>query len=85
MGRQNTSILERLQHCSPQEREQRDALAKLAAREALNERFERVSKGPQPSEPYADTTEYHIDRLERLWTESVFPCFPYDRLLMYTC
>ena len=40
----------------------------------MNERFERVSKGPQPSALYADTTEYHISRLERIWTEFVSPC-----------
>lgn len=80
MARQETNILERLQRRSPQEREQYAALTKLAARDALNRRFERVSKGPQTSKLYAESSEYNIGRLERLWRESVFP---YSRLIAY--
>lgn len=47
------------------------ALSTLAAQEYLNERFERVSKGPRSTALYADTTEYHIDRMERVWNEYV--------------
>jgi hypothetical protein len=73
MAREKTNILERLQRGSLQERKQHDTLVKLAAQEYLNERFEKVSKGPQVSELYAETTEYHIDRQERLWIEYIFP------------
>jgi hypothetical protein len=59
MARQKTNILERLHRRSPQERGQHEALAKLAARDYLNERYERVSKGSRPTVLYADTTEYY--------------------------
>ena len=73
MARRKSTVLERLRRGSPQQRELHDAQARSAARKNLEERFERVCKGPQSTELYAGSTEYQIGRMERIWTEQVRP------------
>ena len=59
MARKKLCILQQLQQSSHRDRNQHEARIKLAAREHLNERFDRVVKGPQLTQFYADSTEYH--------------------------
>ena len=71
MARRKSNLLERLRRGSPHQRELHDAQSKSTARKQLEERFERVARGPQSMELYAESTEYHIGRMERVWTEQV--------------
>lgn len=41
----------------------------LSAREYYNTRYEEVDKNHPSTTLYADTTNWHIDRLEGLWRE----------------
>ena len=63
MARKKLHILQQLQQGSRQDRNRHEARIKLAARDYLNERFDRVAKDPQLTQLYADSTEYHINRL----------------------
>lgn len=44
---------------------------KLSAREYYNQRFEKVDKNHRSTSLYADRINFHIDRIEELWRESV--------------
>ena len=45
---------------------------KFSAREYYNQRFEKIDKNHRSTTLYADTTNFHIDRIEGLWrTRSV--------------
>ncbi len=44
---------------------------KLSTQEYYNQRFEKVDKNHRSTSLYADTINFHIDRIEELWRESV--------------
>ena len=84
MARKKSHILQQLQHGSRRDWNQHKARMKLAAREHLNERFNRVVKGPQLTQLYTDSTEYHINRLQRLWNEYVHPFTIFSFLMIHS-
>ena len=84
MARKKSHIFQQLSRGSRQDRDQHEACVKLAARKDLNERFDRVAQGPQLTQLFADSTEYHIDRLQRLWNEYAYHFTFFLFLMIYS-
>ena len=54
----------------------------FSAREYYNQRFEKIDKNHWSTTLYADTTNFHIDRIEGLWRRSISFTVPFLMIVL---